>query len=65
MKCKFGIVAVIIGQIFTLIFFQFRRITYLGKPLAVQKVGAKDFELSEALKRICFKSKDFFCWADI
>ena len=65
MKCKLGIFVVIIGQIFTLIFFQFRRIGYLGKPLAVQKVGAKDYELSEALKPHLFQVEGFFCWADI
>jgi hypothetical protein len=45
-----GILAVIVGQIFTIIYLYLRRIGVLGAPVAVQREGARQYEFSEGLR---------------
>lgn len=57
--CSLGILAVIVGQVSTLVFFYFRRDSRLGKLTSIQKQGARKYDLQQALKTHLFQLEGF------
>ena len=54
-----GILAVVVGQLFTILYFALRRFGYMGTLVSVQKEGATKYELLEGISTHLFQPEGF------